>query len=453
MVLGKLFGGANKAKPSGDDDGGAKAEPFELYPPRTPKGLNPKEIGAFGKRLAAFRKTHLSQEDARFNGSLQFLDLETVALRFGKRWVGIREKAFRHVEGCIAKRMGADDLYVCEDEKRVLLLMTGVDRSEAELRGMRIASEITERLCGVIPGGVAVRFKTVLFDFDIGLDGVTGLSELQNRIRAFNQTADSAEIKLFEDTLADLRMLYSPTLDTKSGRIYIYHGSARIEDKDGQLLPTDIVCPHSINGVFDAEVDRWCLQHAEGFLDPHAIAADAPMIAVPVRYETLATMRHREPYMAVCRKLPAVSADQLVFEVVGVPASMPQARIRELLAYLKPFCNHLIARISPKVLFAENFTNCSVGTLSVQLDEVDEDDPTTPVLLENIKSMAAPLGMRVLLTDAWSVKLCQLAFKAGIDQFNGSAFMKAADRPGPVIETQPKTAKAGKEKQVEDEAQ
>lgn len=435
MVLGKIFGNGAKAQPASDEDPANKVEPFELYPPRNPKGLNPKDLSTFGKRLAEFRKTHMMDPEARFKGSLQILDLETVALRFGKRWLGIREKAFRHIEACIAKRLGQDDVYICENETRFLLLMTGVERSEAELRGMRIGSEITERLCGVIPGGAAVRFKTMLFDFDVGLEGVTGLNELQNRIRSFNQTADSAEAKLFQETLPDLRMLYSPTLDTKTGRIYIYHGGAKFQDKEGQLLPTDVVCPHSVNGVFDAEVDKWCLQQAQQFLDPHAIAAEAAMIVVPVRYETLATMRNREPYIAICRKLPAVSADQLVFEVIGMPSSMPQARVRELLAYLKPFCNHLIARISHNILFAEHLTNCSVSSLSVQLDDVSEDDPTTPELMTSIKSMAAPLGMRVLLTEAWSVKLCQLAFKSGIDMFNGAAFMKAAERPGGVIET------------------
>lgn len=435
MVLGKIFGSSTKAKAENGEGSDAKCEAFELYPPRTPKGLNPKNVGEFGKRLAAFRKTHMSHEDSRYKGSLQILDLETVALRFGKRWLGIREKAFRHIEACVAKRSGPDDVYVCEDEKRVLLMMTGVERSEAELRGMRIASDITERLCGVIPGGVAVRFKTMLFDFDIGLDGVTGLAELQKRIRTFNDTADSAEVKLFQDTLPDLRMLYQPTLDTKTGKIYIYHGAPRVQDKEGQVLPIDVVCPHSINGVFDAEVDKWCLKHAEAYLDPQALAADAPMIVVPVRYETLATMRHREPYMAICRKLPAVSADQLIFEVIGLPASMPQARIRELVAYLKPFCNHLVARISHEVLFAENLTNCSVSTLSLLIENLDEESESTSELLSKIKALAAPLGMRVLLTEAWSVKFCQMAFKAGIDQINGPAFMKAAPRPGGIVDT------------------
>lgn len=439
MVLGKLFGGSNKTQGGGDEEKGTKLEPFELYPPRSPKGLNPKEVGTFGKRLKAFRKAHMSQDDARSNGSLQFLDLETVALRFGKRWLAIREKAFKHIESSIAKRLGADDLYICEDEKRVLLLMTGVDRSEAELRGMRIASEITERLCGVIPGGVAVRFKTVLFDFDLGLDGVTGLTELQSRIRSFNQNADTAEEKLFHDSLSDLRMLYFPTLDTQSGRIYMYHGCPKLSDDQGNLLPVDSVCPQSVNGVFGAEVDKWCLEKAMAHLDSHS--NESPMIIVPIRYETLATMRLRDPYLAVCRKLPTVSAEQLVFEILGVPASMPQARIRELVAYVRPFCNHLIARISHKVLFADNFTNCSVSSLSVQLDELNEDDPATQQLLTDIKAVASPLSMRVLLTDTWSVKLCQMAFKAGIHQFNGTAFMKAADRPGPVIETKPAMTK------------
>ena len=61
--------------------------------------------------------------------------------------------------------------------------------SQSEVLGRRIASDITERLCGLLPGGSAVRVKTLPFDFDIGLDGVGSLDQLQARIIAFNQYA------------------------------------------------------------------------------------------------------------------------------------------------------------------------------------------------------------------------------------------------------------------------
>lgn len=433
MVLAKLFSGAKTG--DGAAERAVEVETFALYPPRSPKGLDPEDIGDFARRIEAFRTSHIAQNDHKLFGSLQALDLESIAIRFGRRWPGIREKAFRHIESCISKNLSPSGLYVVESETQVLMLMTGIERIAAERLGLMIASDITERLCGVIPGGYAVRVKTLPFDLDGGLDGVGSLQTLRNNIEAFARSAEDAEQRLFEDNTPALQMAYSPTLDTRSGRIQIYHGLPMVRRGDDEPKRAGSLCQGSASGVFDAELDKWSLLQVVEHLDPEANAGSAPTIVVPVHFETLARMKLRESFIELCRKLPRVSAEQLAFEVMDVPVSTPQSRIHDLAAYIKPFANHLIARISPTTVAVDHFANCGIGTLSISGSQIDADDVATPNLLKSLRTLARTVNMRLLLTDTSSLRLCQLAARAGVDQLSGPAFMPSAGVPGPVINT------------------
>jgi len=442
MVLAKLFSGAKR------DDGAvesvAPVEPFTLYPPRSPKGLDPEKIGDFTRRIEEFRTIHIAQNDHKRFGSLQSLDLEPIAIRFGRRWPGIREKAFRHIESCMAKNLRPNDLYVVDSETRVLMLMTGIERVAAERLGLTIASDITQRLCGVIPGGYAVRVKTLPFDLDGGLAGVNSLPALRSHIDAFARSADDAEQRLFEDHSAALAMAYSPTLDTRSGRIQIYHGRPSVRLGDADPVDAGSLCQDSASGVFDAALDKWSLLQTVAHLDPQAGAGKAPTLVVPVHFETLARMRLREAYINLCRRLPPVSAEQLAFEVLGVPISTPQSRMHDLAAYIKPFSKHLVVRVAPQTLAVDHFMNCGIGTLSICGEDIDADDVATPALLKSLGALARTANMRLLLTETSSLRLCQLAARAGVNLLNGPAFMPHAAAPGPVIDTQRDNAAPGK---------
>lgn len=142
----------------------AAPAPPALYPPRTAKGLDP-TAGDFTFRVEAFRRAWLAQPGARPVGYVQEIDLDPVRRHFGRRWVWLRERALQLVESTLEQRLGPEDVYLVMSENLVWVLALGVERRAIEVRGRLVASELTRRLCGALPGGVAVQFSTRLVDF------------------------------------------------------------------------------------------------------------------------------------------------------------------------------------------------------------------------------------------------------------------------------------------------
>lgn len=406
--------------------------PFGLHPPRSRSGLDPSSREEFVQRLTAFRKAYLAQPRQARLGTLQLVELDQIRHRFGRRWPFLREKVLGMVEGALHRDLGGDDLYVVAGETLVYVLRTGIARADAERRGRLLAAEVTERLCGAIPGGVAVRLRHMLFDFDAGLAGIAGFEQLRNRIEAQGRTLDDAELRLFLDHAPAMRPLFRPMLQLRKGLVSAYQLAPVVSLPDGRLAPVSSLCPHSLNGVFDAESDNWGLQQLAPLLGGAAGCRRAPLI-VPVHYETLAAMRFREPFMILCRQLPRVSSRRLLVEILDLPASLPQARVRELMAYLQPFCVTMIARLPADLIVADHLVTSGIRGLSLDGAELDPDRPETAERLAMLVETAAGLRMRSLLLGAPGVRLCHLALRAGVDHVSGDGFMPPVQQPGRVF--------------------
>ena len=159
----------------------ARPDTFALYPPRSAVGLDPSRADSFAERLAALHRHHGSLDDRRGKGGLFILDIGELRRRFANRWPKHRENAYQLIEGCLERRLGRHDLYLAKADDRFLLLMTDTDRTAAERHARRIGQEITDRLCGMIPGGVACRVETTTIDLTVLLAGGALAQELTPR--------------------------------------------------------------------------------------------------------------------------------------------------------------------------------------------------------------------------------------------------------------------------------
>ncbi len=341
----------------------ATRPPFSLYPPRGRKGLDPTVLASFASRLAAFRKAVLSQPQPRLYSALQILDFGQIHLRFGRRWEELREKIFLIIEHALDRAIGPDDLYLLVDEEHAYLLLTGRRRAEAEARARLVAAEITQRLCGLVPGGTAMRVRTLPFDFDSGLRDVVSPRQLHERIATFNRQLEDRERRAFRDHVMHFRARYRPLVHLRKSLVSAYRVEALLRRPDAPEAPAETVCEERINGVFDAELDGWILRRAGEALRALRGRLRA-FLVLPVHYETLAARRLRDSYLPHCRALPANAARHLVFELLDLPPGMPQASLQELVSYLRPFAFTLAARIEPELLTAEHLEGCDIRFLT-----------------------------------------------------------------------------------------
>jgi len=423
---------------SPDDPSVTAASPEALagcYPPRAASGLDPTDRAGFCRRIEAFRRHHAARPDAQRNGSLQILDIEQIRLRFGRRWASVREKAYQIIEGTLHKRLGAHDLYVLVDADHYFVFLTGAPRAEAEVHGRLIAAEITGRLCGTMPGGAAVRLKTIQFDFVQGFTGVTGLTQLRERVESVGRTIDVAELKLIQDNIDRLQLLYHPIINPKKRLISAYQGVALRRGPDGPGLPAETLCPDSVNGVFDAELDKWTIRQAGAALETtsHKHTRRPAGLLLPLHFETLASMRLRQPFLAECRRLPETAGQRLVLEVHGLPPALVQSRVRELMGYIRPFCAHIVVRLMADAIHAAHLESTGVDGISLDAAPLAAEAEATHRTLAELTATARSAGMRGLILNARDLAIGQSALKVGADYISGDAFMRPLHSPGEAV--------------------
>ncbi|MCB2052817.1 MAG: hypothetical protein KDE35_01065 [Geminicoccaceae bacterium] len=466
MVLSRLLGGAtDRARGQGPQRRGDGEDGFALYPPRSASGLDPEHRADFARRLEAFRAKHALLDDHARRGCLQIFDLDDVRQRFAARWPGVREKAYQIVEGTLNKRLGAGDLYVAVAPHLVYVLTSGPLRNEAETRGRLIAADVTARLCGTVPGGVAIRVKTLLFDFTAGLQGIASLPQLVERVEAFNRRIDEAERALFDAHADRLRLRYRPMVARARRTIVAYRGEAFVEGEVAEhavmdfldpgrepderqaatgddpppgeatpaaktpLRPAGLLCPHSVNGVFDARLDTWSLAAAADHLMQQGAVDRRALVSVPLHGETLATTALRERFLEVCRRLPESVRESLCLEVVGLSPALAPARSEELLAHLRPWCARIVVHLVPAAPHAEHLRSAGAHALALTLPERAGEDEATAAIDAFVRE-ARDVRLPTVLTNARSKHLLHHAWKAGVDLLGGDALTPTLARPG-----------------------
>jgi len=416
--------------------------PFALWPPRTRRGLDPKRLDGFARAIETFLRAHRAGPDHRRRGAVHFLSFEMLRQRFGNRWPGLREKALQIVETSLDRALGKDDLYVVVDETTVLLLVTGLTRGEAEIRLALVAGEITGRLCGTVPWGAALSLRTMPCDLDRLLAGVAGLRQLLERIEAAGRQADNDEMSRFVTAKPGLVTAFVPVLRVRKSMVSAYRTIVQHDDGARRTPAADLLDGGSINGVFDAEIDRWCLERIAERLAQGRGRRHRAVVIVPVHYETLATRRFRDDYLTVCRKLPPSSARRLIVEIVDLPSGLVQARSRDLLAYVRPFVLALSVRVAAPDAPLDQLDGAGALLVSVAAPRPAGPDgaggagaPDRVATLRGFVEGASALRLRTHVLGCATPGDCQVAVRAGVDLVDGEGLLPPVQTMDRVLRT------------------
>lgn len=403
----------------------------ELYPPRARGGLDPRRPGELADRLARFRRAYLAQPDCRAIGSLQILDLERVRARLGRRWPELLHKVLLNVEGCIAHRLGPDELYLVVDEVTVWILALGERRADVDRRGRLIAADVTERLLGVLPGGTAVGVRTLLFDFDRGLRGVAGLAGLRERVEGEARQLAEAEERLFAEHAPRMVALYRPILSLEPPAVVGYRALVRLASSADALEPLETIAADGSQGVLDAAVDTWLAGRVAHELGRAPGVGEPARLLLPVHHATLADPTLRGRWLGALAGRAA--AERLAVELVDPPPGTPPERIGELAARLGGHDGRLVVRCPPDADAVDELAGAGVAAASLDGAGLDPADPGTMPRLRAVALACRERGLRSLLVRVGSAALAEQARAAGIDELAGDACLPPLRSPGPVV--------------------
>jgi EAL domain-containing protein (putative c-di-GMP-specific phosphodiesterase class I) len=383
------------------------------------------EIGALGEavtadRIERCRAAARARPPAERHFSLQVFDLARLKARLGSRWAEQRARAVALIEAGLARELGPADLRLDDGRERIFIVRAARERREVERHGELLAAEVTARLCGTIPGGAIVRVTTLPIDPDAVLAGATTGTDLLPRLEAHARGSGRSVPDAPASSLADLRPRFQPILQLRKRLVSAYRLTA---------VTSDTRAPAEIEAALGETFDDWALREAIALLREPRHSRE-PALVVPVHYQTLAGMRARQLFSQHCRQLPARSSRQLVFEVQDLPPELPQARIRELLGYLRPFCLAILVRLHSAELEIGHLASSGVRGISLAAAHLAMGDTTCASSLTAIAGTARVAGMRSVLVDITRPSLCRAAQVAGIDHVSGDALMPPLMRPG-----------------------
>lgn len=386
------------------------------YPLVAGADLNPSERCSPADRLSACRLAFLAQPEPRRLGNLQIVDLSRLRQRLGNRWPDLRGRVADVVDATLARSLGTGDLSLEVGEDCRYVLRIGVQRRELERHGELLAAEATARLCGTIPGGAAIRVSTMGFDLDAGLDGVTSVEALRARVATMGLAPDRGSSDNVRTLLERLQPRFRPILNLRKHLVPAYQ------------LAVDGVLPGGDDSG-QAQLDEWSLRQAAPILQGSP-GTRGPGLVVNVSYPTLATMRWREPFMQQCRRLPRQSAGRLIFEVLDLPPGLPQARARELMAYLRPFCLAIVVRLPAPAPDLAHLATSGIGGVSMAAGSLPTEDRAMASALTMLAGCARTIGLRSGLAEASSTRHCRAALAAGIGYLSGDELMPPLAQPG-----------------------
>ena len=395
-------------------------------PPPAPGGapgvLHQGSQGAAGnagweQRIQACRAAYLTQPPGTRLGWLQTIGLGRLRTRLGSRWPELRERVVALVEHALAHELGPRDLYVDASPDLLHIVRIGRERAEVARHGELLTAEVTARLWGTVPRGVALTVRTVPFDVADLLHDAMTVGELRAQLDACAQRHELAPAAAQGVLAASLQPRFQPILHVRKRLVSAYRLTAWGEGA-AFVAPSEACA---------SELDAWSLRQALELCRRPA-PGRAPALVLPVHYATLVGMRRRELFTQHCRLLPARSARELIFEVVGLPAGVPQARVRELMSYLRPFCLAIAVRLERTRAGLDHLASCGIRGLSASAAELAGDNAAEALV--GLAGTARVHGMRSLLVGVEDATIYRLALAAGIDHVCGDGLMPPLTRPG-----------------------
>lgn len=453
--------------------GGDRPSAKPPLPDKAPPAA-PIDLLAFARRL----KGALDQQGGVTAGTIQIINLDSVRQALGDRWPRLADRVAALADMVINRRTERHDMVTRLDGPLFLIVFTRLDAAGARTKCALIAEEIERHLLGWSADFKAVRVSAAVARLtakEVTLERLDVQDEVARALcqaakafppceqvpRPMADTEKSAEATVrsdadrpwdietppassapacerftdwyYEDrkvTISEVAFLYWPVWHVRRraigtflcmpvvpmGRDCLLVGSRTLADVSPQLV---------------AEIDRLGLARVSEDIQALAANDHRALVSAPVHFETLATLRLRKDYLAVCANLPAVVRRHLILELVGLPDGAPEGRVIELLNVVRPFCLAINVRIRLTEMRVTALVGARVHAVGVALDEEDGDEGDLFRKMNDFTTLAEKADLKTYLHGTPSRSLSVAALCSGFDYVAGDGLATAVGTPDP----------------------
>lgn len=424
------------------------------------------DLGPMETRLRAF----LNGRDTAAAGAVQVINLDKVRNQLGSSWDRMANKARSIVQSVVDRHLGPNDLGMPLSDLAYVIVFGGLNVAEAEIRVLLIAAEITRRLLGeqanphdftqvtVVPlDGTTQRPADIIDAFGrlatsqdklAASDAASGESELQwksfHHLGAAADTESSAPApapsaeaavskprwKAFGETVelpAGLEFHYRPIWNVSRKVLSTYACVSSLMGRGGALDIETLL--ESEDSRLTPDLDLFMLARVVGDLTRLHAKGTRVLMACPLHVATLAMRRTRERFVRAYHPLPEAIRRDIIFELIGSWHGMPQSRMVELLAYIKPVSRSVTARLELDWTRFDLLRDGGITVVSINLlGRTDREAKLLPQM-ETFAERANRVGIRTCAHGLSTSSLAVAALGAGFDLIEGNAIHGPVNTP------------------------
>ena len=285
--------------------------------------------------------TGATPENLVIAGQIQLVGLDEVKAALGPRWPAIAEKAMMTAEHIIAARLESGDVFTRTESQGFLIRFADGSEKQASSRAAKIAREIRERLIGQDTEfeGCAVTAITKSVELPEPeasgtRDSILGFLEL--RLNTQREEIERAARTELRNALA-AATLESEKLFDRNGQPVpvVFVGLA--EDLEERIVVAASSLPAAEFPDFELDIAALRLTLAAEAALGDIQQGRKGAYLVPVGFSLFNVRRHVEGFLRLCRPLQGSVRQRLMFVLSGIPRTVVQSRLQDIIKLLEPF--------------------------------------------------------------------------------------------------------------------
>ena len=367
--------------------------------------------------LASYRAS-VKGRDPLETTRIEFINLDPLRERYGERWPKVRERIFDVCQAFIQRRIGPGDMVM--RAATGFMVLPGPDRDEtAHVFTERIQSELKAFFLGVedfdglsVAASVASLPASSLFSA-VESPAMAVAAAAHEAIEAAPDEPEGPPVvrEAEPPRLLPFRLIFEPVWTAASGFVALHEVAPQARTPSGGVtLRGASLAPSQGGPAMRMELDRRVLQ-AAGRAWCEAPARPRGVLAVPVHYETLATLKYRLPYLAAFSTLSSDARGALMLIVRGAPAGAPYTRITEVCRSAKAVFWRVIFEIDLEQVRLDRFVDARVDVFEYRAPALI--NARVQDTMARLHADAARLGARCAVSQCTRADQLMAALDAG----------------------------------------
>jgi hypothetical protein len=409
------------------------------------------------KKLEDLYRQLLNNKNLVASGRIQFVGLEQIKKKMGKKWSGLSAFVYEITEEIISKHIEKTDLFLGYKDDSYAIIFTKASLDEAKEKTIQIATEIQQRLFTLDEAElkkIEVRNTVKKIKVTSFLEGAfpempdNGISEdmlfkakgmdiASSYSDKTNVMADGYRKKTVanrEGISEDLNYMYVPLWEVKRAALttYICLSSSAHSEKKSFYAYHELYAGKS--KAQTTELDLKILQCVAMELAAMEKDGRKLYIACPVHYDTLYNFDSYEIYKTACTKISDQHKSFLIFVVLNPESDLPMKTPYWFISPLKVYCYDIFVEVPIKHDTNFQLLKASgIDTVGVHLSHSQMTEQKAIGFLNSFSSKAKyfkiqkTFALGVSTLSATTSLVC-----AGFDYIGGSAIHEDVQKPDTV---------------------